>query len=190
MTPSTRSGGKQPARKQPGRRRKEPPANHKKVPLALVRGKHVMGASGARGGTSRGCDLSLQHGVSATRCSGRFAARSRLTEDGSLFYIGTFDTPEEAGQAVVAYEYAKRHLRKQTPVPMTAEAVHKAAAAEGLTLTPGSGAGGFMNVSFNALANKFMARQNLGGKSVYHGIFFTPEEAALACARAFMAHNA
>ena len=180
----------QPARKPPPpRRKKEPPANHKKVPLALVRGKRMNGASGARGGTRSGCDLSLPHGVSR-RDSGKFDARSSLTEDGSLERLGTFATAEEAGQAVVAYEYANRHLRKQKPVPMTVEQVHAAVAAEGLTLTPGSGCGGFMNVSFCKKTEKYVAKQRLGGKPVYHGIFFTPEEAALACARAFKAHNA
>lgn len=181
---------KQPARKHGGsRRKKEPPANHKNVPLALVRGKRMNGATGSRGGFTCG-DATLPHGVSRKGSSGRFRACSRLTEDGSMAHIGTFATAEEAGQAVVAYEYQNRHLRKQKPVPMTAEEVHAAVAAEGLTLTPGSGAGGFMNVGFNEKSKKFKAEQMLGGKRVYHGIFFTPEEAALACARAFKAHNA
>ena len=181
---------KQPARKPPHSRRKKvpPPANHKLVPLALVRGKRMQGASGARGGMRPDCDTTTPHGV--FRSGDNFRAQSHLTEDGSCTSLGTFATAEEAGQAVVAYEYANRHLRKQKPVPMTVEQVHAAVAAEGLTLTPGSGCGGFMNVSFNEKSEKYQARQSLGGKRVYHGLFFSPEEAALACARAFKAHNA
>ena len=70
---------------------------------------------------------------------------------------------------------------------MTGDEAKAVAADEGLHLTPGAGAGGYMNVGYKR--QKFTAEQKFDGKRKYLGIFFTPEEAALANARAFEEHK-
>ena len=152
-----------------------------KVPQRLVGGKRKK--------CNKKCNKTLAHGVYFNATTKKYRARSSLL--GKKTSIGTYDTAETAGKAVVVWEHQNRHLSKAKPKtkPMKVAEVHAAVFAEGLTLTKGSGAGGFMNVRQDVRRpGRFQACQRLDSKPCHHGSFSSPEEAALACARAFKAH--
>ena len=71
--------------------------------------------------------------------------------------------------------------RTPKPARLTAEEAVAQAAAEGLTLEPGSGAAGYMGVSVDG--SRYRAKMWRAGHLVHLGCFATAEEAALAVAR-------
>jgi len=98
-------------------------------------------------------------------------------EEAALAYART---PE--AQAVRMVGHLRLRLgRTPKPARLTAEEAVAQAAAEGLTLEPGSGAAGYMGVSVDG--SRYRAKMWRAGHLVHLGCFATAEEAALAVAR-------
>jgi O6-methylguanine-DNA--protein-cysteine methyltransferase len=99
-------------------------------------------------------------------------------------HLGRFATAEEAALAYARTTEAQAQVanpRAPKPVPLTAEEAVAQAAAEGLTLEPGSGATGYKGV--HEVGSHYKATVWRAGKLVYLGYFVTAEQAALAVAR-------
>ena len=100
--------------------------------------------------------------------------------------LGHYATAEEAALAYARTPEAKAQVAKPKPAPsapLTAEEAVAQAAAEGLTLEPGSSSSGYKGVSYHVCTSRYQATR-CAGKTVYLGYFDTAEEAALAVARA------
>ena len=122
--------------------------------------------------------------------------QAQATEEGKKRYLGIFNTPEEAAlcyarhigaarAAAEAAEAAEARGAGRQPLgrqPLTAAEAMATAAAEGLELVPSSSnVTGFWGVARNG--ERYVAKVWEDGKTRYLGIFDTPEEAALCCAR-------
>jgi hypothetical protein len=114
-----------------------------------------------------------------TRHGRRFKAQiSDGTQHGHT-HLGTFDTAEEAALAFAR----ARGPQEAKPAPLTAAEAVRQAAAEGLALERSDGAAGFRGVTRHK--RRFKAEISDGSRGhTYLGTFDTPEEAALAFARA------
>ena len=157
---------------------------------ARGKGPHLLTAADARAAAAaEGLELVASSNTAGFRGvvkhGGKYQAKVR--EDGKQHHLGIFNTPEEAalcyarqiGAAQAAAEAAE--ARCEGLQPLTAAEARAAAAAEGLEFVPSSNATGFMGVFKDR--GKYQAQGWDGGKTRYLGIFDTPEEAALCCAR-------
>ena len=133
-------------------------------------------------------------GVVLSKDQSRFQAK--VSQDNKTRHLGMFNTPEEAAlcyarhigaarAAAEAAEAAEARGAGRQPLgrqPLTAAEAMATAAAEGLELVPSSSnVTGFWGVARNG--ERYVAKVWEDGKTRYLGIFDTPEEAALCCAR-------
>ena len=156
-------------------------ANPKAAPLTAA---EVVAQAAAEG-------LTLEPGSGAAGYKGVNVDGSRYRANvwraGKLEHLGSFATAEEAALTV-----ARANGRTDPPAaspaakpaPLTAEEVVAQAAAEGLTLEPGSNMAGYEGVSYCVNTFSYKARVTRTGKLEHLGRFDTAEEAALAVARA------
>ena len=103
--------------------------------------------------------------------------------EGKKVPLGCFATAEEAALAVAR---ANPHTEAETEVPpLTAAEVRTQATSEGLTLQSSANKAGYLGVGLtSSVMSSFYAREYRAGNCVSLGCFVTPEEAALAVARA------
>jgi hypothetical protein len=101
---------------------------------------------------------------------------------GKDVHPGSFATADEAALAYARTPEAQAQVANPKAAPLTAAEVVAQAAAEGLTLEPGSGAAGYKGV--NVDGSRYRANVWRAGKQVNLGSFATAEEAALTVARA------
>jgi len=106
---------------------------------------------------------------------------ARVQRAGKQVHLGTFATAEEAALTYARTLEAQVQVANPKAVPLTAEEAVAQAAAEGLTLEPGSGAAGYKGVS--GAGSRYQAQVKRAGKVLYLGSFATAEEAALTYAR-------
>jgi hypothetical protein len=122
--------------------------------------------------------------------------QAHIKADGKHRHLGIFETPEEASLCYARFVAAARAaagaaeardggsqlLAVDEAKAAAAAEARAAAAAEGLELVPSSsGETGFKGVTKSR--DKFAAKVGEDGKARYLGIYETPEEAALCCAR-------
>jgi len=123
---------------------------------------------------------------------GGFEAKVR--ENGTVRYLGTFQTAIEAALCYARHIGAERAEAeaaeaKAVVVPLTADQARAAAAAEGLELVPSqSGETGYRGVCKKG--GGFVAKVRENGTVRYLGTFQTAIEAALCCARHIGAERA
>jgi len=113
--------------------------------------------------------------------------QAKVRRGGRTVALGYFATPEEAALSYARSPEAQAaEAAPPEPPPLTAEEAVRQAEAEGLTLLQSqSGSTGFKGVVFDRRAKSKPHRAEVwrGGKTVFLGVFATPEEAALSYAR-------
>jgi len=108
-----------------------------------------------------------------------------VRRDSKKVHLGSFATAEEAALTYARTPEAQAQMAKpKAPkaAPLKAEEAVAQAAAEGLTLEPGSGATGYKGV--NVIGSRYRAKVKPADKWVHLGCFATAEQAALVVARA------